>query len=414
MAYFLLALLLAIFLAYVLGEAFQRAKAPRVVGQIVAGILLGIPLLHETLFDAGVLQTFSYLASIGIVLLFFFVGLEINLRQFENNLPKASLAAVLNTAIPFALGFGVASLAGFEWLVALVSGLVVAVSALSVSVDVLEELNLLKTHLGALVIAVGTVSDLVQLVAIALLFAVLESTLNSIALAFAGLVGFALLVVVFKLWLLPFLLKMFEHEKSQRALFTGGIVIALLMAALSELLGVGTLVGALLAGLLVRHFLVTENHKPWEEHGLSKSIHLLAFGFLVPVFLVWVGLNVQLSVLPEFAGLVLAFALAGTVGVVLGTVLGLLAHRVPFRESLTVGFGVSGKGDVDLVILSIALSAGAISLSLYSTLVLACILITLITSYGFRWMLGKKPEEGVSKRKKWAIVPFLEKKVPSV
>src|SRR3989344_34235 len=101
----LFVILIALILAFFLSELFRYFSLPRVIGQILAGVILGIPVIRETMFTGEVNSAFSLLTSMGILLLFFFIGLEISPRQFKKNFKESSLIAVFNTIIPLVLGF---------------------------------------------------------------------------------------------------------------------------------------------------------------------------------------------------------------------------------------------------------------------------------------------------------------------
>ncbi len=100
MANILLAMLVALVLAFLLSEIFRRFGLPRVIGQILAGIILGFPIIKSSLFTDETAPIFSFATNLGIILLFFFIGLEINLVQFRKNFKESSLIAVFNTLVP--------------------------------------------------------------------------------------------------------------------------------------------------------------------------------------------------------------------------------------------------------------------------------------------------------------------------
>src|SRR3989338_6122243 len=108
MANILLAMLVALVLAYFLSEIFRHFQLPRVIGQILAGIILGFPIIKSSLFTDETEPIFSFAANIGIILLFFFIGLEINLTQFRKNFSESSLISIFNTLVPLVAGFLVA------------------------------------------------------------------------------------------------------------------------------------------------------------------------------------------------------------------------------------------------------------------------------------------------------------------
>ena len=214
----LLVTLIALVLAYFLIEIFRYFKLPRVIAQILAGIVLGIPFIKELLFTGEVPSVFSFIANIGIILLFFFVGLEINIKQFKKNFRESSLIAIFNTLIPFSLGFIAGKyLFGLNNVTSLIIGVSVAVSSQAISLDILEETKLLKTKIGNLIVASGAVDDLFELLFISSILVLFHSAslgpLSFHMLIFDILI-FVLIVIIFRVALIPFALKIFEKAHS--------------------------------------------------------------------------------------------------------------------------------------------------------------------------------------------------------
>src|SRR3989344_1524482 len=163
MANALLATLIALLLAYLISEIFRYFSLPRVIGQILAGIILSIPIIKSWLFTNEILSIFSFITNIGIILLFFFVGLEINLLKFRKNFKESSMISLFNTAIPLAAGFLAGKfIFGYSNVTSLIIGISLSVSSQAISLDILEELRLLKSKIGNLIIASGTVDDVFE------------------------------------------------------------------------------------------------------------------------------------------------------------------------------------------------------------------------------------------------------------
>src|SRR3989338_8216303 len=393
----LLVILMALVLAYILSEICRYFKLPRVIGQILAGVVLGIPVFKGMLFTEDISSSFSFLANIGIILLFFFIGLELNLREFRKNLKESSYIAIFNTLIPFVSGFLAAKfLFGFDNLVSVVMGISVSVSSQAISLDILEEVKLLKSKIGNLIIASGTVDDVFELLLISSILVIFHSTaLGQIGfqkLIFDILI-FVVIIIISRILLIPFALRMFEKEKSQDTLFMGALIIVLLMAYLSELFGIGSLIGALIAGMLVRQTLLTgADRKPWKKHEISHSIYTISFGFLIPIFFVNVGLNTDINAIPSNLFLVAVLILVDIFGTLLGTVIGVLLSRGTLAEGLIVGFGVLPKGDTELVIATLALNAGLINTGIFTAIITVAMFSTFLAPIIFRILIKRHAE----------------------
>lgn len=390
----LFVLFLCIMLAYILAELCEHVlRIPRVVGQISAGLVLGFPGIKEYLFTADTLGTFGNLADLGAVLLFFFVGLQLNFRDFRLG-AKTSLAISLAKNIPlFAGGYLFSSaIMGFPPLTSAIIGVCLTISAIAVTADILEELNLLKTRLGKLILTTGAVDDLIQFILIGSILLLINSATAKVGFIILArdLVLFLLALILFRALFIPFIFKSVEREQSPTTLFTGALIIVLLMAGFGEMLQIGSLIGALFAGILVRQtLLVDEKGKSWEEHSIAKMIHIIGFGFLIPIFFIWAGLTVNLSALSthfNFLFWITAIVFAGTVG---GTMLGLHLIGRSWREGWLMGWGLNAKGDVELAIATLALSVQIITVPIYSTIILMALITTIISPIVFRRLVER-------------------------
>jgi len=397
MANALLVTLIALVLAYLLSEVFRHFKLPRVIGQILAGIILGLPLIKGLFFTDEISSVFSFITNIGIMLLFFFVGLEISIVQFKKNFKETSLIAVFNTLLPLSAGFLVSRfLFNFNNITSLIIGISLSVSSQAISLDILEELKLLKSKIGNLILMSGAVDDVFELLLISSILVVFHSTrLGQISFQklAINILGFVLVVILIRMLLIPFTLRAFEKEKSQASLFMGALIIVLFMAYVSELFGVGSLIGALIAGILVRQTLISgEDRKPWRKNELSHSIHIISFGFLIPIFFVNVGLSVDISTLSSNLVLVFVLLLVDIFGTLIGTVIGVLLSKGTMAEGLAVGWGVIPKGDTEIVIATLALSGGLINIDIFTAIIAVALLSTFIAPIVFKLMIRQHAE----------------------
>src|SRR3989344_634014 len=390
----LLVILAALVLAYILSEICRYFKLPRVIGQILAGAVLGIPIIKSLLFTDELIVSFSFLTNIGIILLFFFIGLELNLREFMKNIKETSYIAILNTTIPFVAGFLAARfIFGLDNLASLVMGIAVSVSSQAISLDILEEVKLLKSKIGNLIIASGTVDDVFELLLISfvlILFHSATADASDFTVLAINILFFVALVILLRVSLIPFALKIFEREKSQASLFMGALIIVLAVAYISELLGIGSLIGALIAGALVRQTLLTgADRKPWRKNQLSHSLHIISFGFLIPLFFVSVGLQMNLSSLSSNLILVGTFAIIDIIGTLAGTIIGVMLSKGSFNEGVIVGWGVLPKGDTELVIATLALQSGIIPVSIFTVIISVAMISTFVAPIVFKHLVKR-------------------------
>ncbi|TSC64211.1 MAG: Na(+)/H(+) antiporter, partial [Microgenomates group bacterium Gr01-1014_93] len=201
---------------------------------------------------------------------------------------------------------------------------------------------------------------------------------------------FVLIVIIFRFTLIPFALRIFEKEKSKSTLFMGALIIVLLMSYLSELFGIGSLIGALIAGILVRQTLLSgEDRKPWRKNEISHSIHIISFGFLIPLFFVNVGLNTSFGTLSSNISLVIVLVLISIIGTLAGTVIGVLLSKGTLTEGLIVGWGVIPKGDTELVIATLALNNGLISVDIFTAIITVALASTFLAPIVFKILIKR-------------------------
>ena len=279
----------------------------------------------------------------------------------------------------------------FNTIVSLIIGIALSVSAQSVSLGFLEELKLVKSKLGGIIISAGAVDDIIELILVSILLSFFQLTISAVPHTnlLLGLILFVITVMIARVWFIPYTLKFFDREKSSTARFTGALLIVFLIASLSELFGMGFLIGAMVAGMIVRQTIFKDVHIPdWEEHDIARSIHIIAFGFLVPLFYVWVGLNTDISTIGAnlfFVIILILITLFGTVG---GSTLAIMFSGGSFREGLMIGWGLTPKGDIELAIATLALTAGIITPAIFTALVVMALFTTLISPLAFKYLVS--------------------------
>ncbi len=389
----LVMILVCLVVAYVLSDLFKRMGLPKVVGQISTGFILGAGIIKAFLFPPENMELLSFLANLGVILLFYYVGLETNLHSFWKHARKSTLISAFNTLLPLMLGFVVMKYGfGFSNLISFIIGVSLSVSAQSISLAFLEELKLVKSRIGMMIITAGAVDDIVEMVLTAGLLSLFHIALTQQTFSrfVLDMSVFVLVIVVARLWLLPQAIKFFDRERSTTVRFMGSLIILLLIASLSDYLGVGVFIGAMIAGMMMRQTILKDVAIPhWEEHDIARSIHIIAFGFLIPLFFIWVGVNTDLSLLVRNYGFVLLLIFIATVGTVGGTIIAILLGGGSLKEGLLLGWGLNPKGDIELVLAALALKAAVITPDIFMALVLMSLATTIISPIIFKYLVSR-------------------------
>lgn len=387
----LLAIFVCLVVLYVTTEVLKLIGIPRVVSQIVVGMLLGLPVFREMLFAGETFTIVKFLGTLGAILLLFFVGLQMDVRMLRKDVRHSLWVSFFNTTIPLCIGFAVSHyLFGLPWGVSAIVGVCLSVTATAFALDVLEECGKLKTALGKFIIYAGSIDDMIELILVTAVIGFIGSLEVSLPMLLVNILVFIGALVVLKMFLLPKLLSIIDHHVYRPALFSGAILVMLLLAVLADYLQVSAVMGALFAGIIVRSVMApSEGHKPWERAEIAHTVHSIAFGFFVPFFFLWVGLNTNMvSIIDDlpFALTITGIAIAGTV---FGTAIGNRVATGSWKHSWLLGWAMNGKGDTGLVISQLALTAGVISTQIYSSLIFMAVVSTVISPMIFEYMLKR-------------------------
>lgn len=390
-------ILICLAAVYFIAELLSLFKIPRVISQICVGIVLGMPFAKTFLFDAESLHVLKFLAYLGSILLVFFVGLQINFDSFKKTAGISLRISIFNTFVPLTLGFLVSKyFFGLSNVVSIIAGVCMSVSASALALDMLEEYGKLKTKLGSLIVSAATLDDLVEILLLTTVLTLVGAAASKFSFLWMILhiILFLVILLLFRSILIPFVLRIVEYKMYRPALFTGALIITLLLAVFAEFLGIGALIGAVFGGLIIRQVLIKDKgHRPWERSEISHVIHSISFGFLVPLFFFWIGLNTNILSIWQNLSYGITITVIAILGTVYGTAFGYLITvknwRKQYNNSLLVGWAMNAKGDTELVIAQFALGAGVISSDIFSSLIFMALVSTLISPFIFKRLLRK-------------------------
>lgn len=391
------------------GGLARLLNQPRVLGELIAGVLLGptfLDLLHLPLFHGVELDTtIKELAELGVILLMFIIGFEVNLKELMTVRGVATFAGVLGVALPVGLTLALMRPFGFGWQESFFAGVTLAATSVSISAQVLFELGHLRTKEGSALLATALIDDVLAIVLVSLAVAVVGSDggsnngfdpmqLGAIVLRMALYIGGAFVVAWFGL---PRLMNRLDRLPSVQQSYglpaIALIAIFLFAWSAEELGGVATITGSFLAGLGLGQ------SRERVQHQIEQSINGIAYAFLVPVFFIDVGLETDLSAFPlETLPFALLLLLVAIVSKVVGCGFGGLMGGFTMRESLRLGVCMVSRGEVGLIIASLGVSIGVFQPDqpLFASVFLVILLTTLITPILVRWVFAQKPDPNAS------------------
>lgn len=368
----LLQVALILIAAKLSGIAARKIKMPEVLGALIAGVLIGPVALDLITYDSNI----KLLSNLGVIMLMFLAGLETNLNEFKKAGMSALLIAVAGIAVPLVLGTLSAYLFFQNFLENVFLGVILTATSVSITVETLTELGKLNTRSGINILGAAVIDDILGLVIISVLLALSgkgeKSRNGSIILTITGILIFCA-VSITAIILLPKLLnKILKNARPDRTFLTFSIAAALLAAFAAENVGIASITGAYLCGLLLSQFI----HKESLERGL-KSI---SSGFLAPIFFASVGIEANLD---GFNAITLLIALCMFIVAVIGKVAGCGAAARLFKfsrsESLQIGVGMVSRGEVAIITANIGLQTGIITKQIFLPTIIVVILTTIAT-----------------------------------
>ena len=375
-------LVLSLALARILGELFRRIKQPALVGELLAGVILGPSLLAILAPD----DSMTILANVAVFFLIFMAGLELNLSEIRKSSKSAFLLAIVGFTIPFVSGYYVSVFFGLGQVQSLFVGLLLSITAIPVSSMILMEFGILKSKIGITVITAALINDIMAMIVFSLILIYPTGTQTSFDYAEVGMMGakitifFAVLAAVVYVMkkthinsqkIEPLIDKLKTKEASVAILLSLGISVALF----AHYFNLHFIIGAFFAGLIF-------GSKFWGEKTYnhnSKLISGITFGFFAPLFFVFIGLEFDLMSLTNSLPLFLVLLSVAVASKIAGGFLAAKITRFSNHESVAIGCLMNGRGMVEMAIASIGYSMGLIDSSLFSVVIAIGFLTTIIT-----------------------------------
>jgi Kef-type K+ transport system membrane component KefB len=405
----LLAQIITIILtARLFGWLFMKIGQPSVIGEIIAGIVLGpslvgyyFPVFSGALFPAESIGNLQFLSQIGLILFMFVIGMELDLKVLKNKAHDAVVISHASIIIPFALGMGLAyfiyqSFApeGIQFLsFALFLGIAMSITAFPVLARIVQERGIHKTKLGTVVITCAAADDITAWCILAAVIAIVKagSFISSLY-----IIGMAALYVLAMIKVVrPFLKRVGDLHNSVENLSKPIVAIFFLTLIISsyatEIIGIHALFGAFMAGAIM-----PENVK--FRNIFIEKVEDVSMVLLLPLFFVFTGLRTQIGLLNDphlwkITGLIIAVAV---VGKFLGSALAAKFVGQNWKDSLTIGALMNTRGLMELIVLNIGLDLGVLSPKIFAMMVIMALVTTFMTGPTLdliNWIFKSKQEE---------------------
>jgi Kef-type K+ transport system membrane component KefB len=365
MRWMLLEITLAIVFAKIFNVLFEKIKQPGVVGEILAGIILGPSLLGALsgssllLFGSSVFEfsfdltssEFREIAFIGVIFLLFIVGLETNTGDLKKTRKAGFFVGIFGVIIPFLGGCFFGLLFGMDLIQSMAIGAILNATSATIAIRIFADMDMLSTRVGLTLHTAIVLNDILAIIIFALVF----GTGDSLALLFQILLFF-LLTVTIGFFLVRYAIHKNSKRKAPIIILTFGLVICFLFAAFAENMGLTALIGAFIAGLFIR--------KTPQAAILADYIKTIGYAFFIPLFFVSVGAGFDFLFLISASNLgslllfIIMFVLFGIISNFLGGAVGARVSGLSKKESVSVGVGMMPIMGVALIIVTTGINRG--------------------------------------------------------
>ncbi|MFZ4814656.1 MAG: cation:proton antiporter [Phototrophicaceae bacterium] len=402
-----------LFASRMMGELAQRLKQPSVVGEILAGIILGpsllssfVPLIGQWVIPHTPVQGYllEVVSLLGAMFLLLITGLETDLALIRRQARTAIGASLGGIVVPFASGFALGQFLPDDLLIhpdgRLVFSLFIAtamsISAIPVIAKVLIDLNLIRRDIGQTIIAAAMVDDTVGWILLSIVVGLASGeavTVGSVVQSVGSVLAFMILSFTAGRWLVQQLLTFVQDElKGRYMILSLVLVMVFIWAAIAQALRLEAVLGAFVMGII---FSQMRNFPQEVLHTLES----VALGIFAPIFFAVAGLKVNVNSLlePRLIGLTLIVIAVATFGKVVGAYVGATTiGRTDRWTALSFGVGMNARGALEIIVASIGLAAGILTQDMFSIIVVMAMATSLMAPPALRWTLSKitpNPEE---------------------
>jgi Kef-type K+ transport system membrane component KefB/nucleotide-binding universal stress UspA family protein len=404
---FFLALAVVILVGRLLGELMQRIGQPAVMGQLLGGLLLGpsvfgalAPEWQQALFASSPAQKsmLDAVSQLGILMLLLLTGMETDLALVRRVGRAAASVSVAGIVLPFVCGFalgqylpeGMLPHPEHRLVTSLFLGTALSISSVKIVAMVVREMNFMRRDLGQVLVASAIIDDTIGWIIIAITFSLASHGAVDLASLSKSLLGTAIfLAVSFTIGrraVFALIRWTNDYFVSEMPVISVILVLMLGMALLTHLIGVHTVLGAFVCGILVGESPILTRH-------IDEQLRGLILGLFMPVFFALAGLSADLSILqnPSLLALTVGLIAIASIGKASGAFIGGRLGGLSLRECVALASGMNARGSTEVIVASIGLSLGMLSQNLFTMIVTMAVATTLAMPPMLRWALHRLP-----------------------
>ncbi len=394
----LMQIIIIILVARFAGRLFLKIGQPPVIGEMIAGIMLGPSLLGVVspqtmtfLFPASSMGTLQLLSQIGVILFMFVVGMELNAEQLREKAHAAIMISHASIVIPFFLGAALSLVIYSQFAsaktsfvaFALFMGIAMSITAFPVLARIIEERGMSRSYLGSTAIACAAVDDVTAWCILAVVIAIaqaaaIKAAILTIVLTLAFI---AAMLFLLKPRLSGLIAKYVDQEKRSKGLVAGILAFVLASAWLTEVIGIHALFGAFLAGVVMPSVAGFRTF-------LREKLETFSSSALLPLFFAFTGLRTEINLLNDWnswlmCAVIIAVAIAGKL---VGSMLMARWTGMNWHDSFSIGVLMNTRGLMELVVLNIGYDLGILPARIFAIMVIMAIVTTSMAGPLLSWV----------------------------
>lgn len=384
---FLLHIAIILIFANLGGFVSRKLKQPAVLGQIVAGLLLGpsvLALIETT-------EILNHMAEIGVILLMFIAGLETDVDDLKASSKSSSFIALGGVVVPIGLGILTIMLVKPEASIneGLFLGVILTATSVSISVQALRELGQLRTKQGIGILGAAIIDDVVGIIVLTLVVSMISPGQGeSILWVLGKITMFFVFSIVIGVVFSKLLTKYADIVSRENRILTAAIIFCFLLAFMAEELGIAAIIGAYFTGLVF----ATTPHRNRVSHEMQR----IAYSLFTPIFFMNIGLSIRIGNIGEVWVLSVAVIVVAILSKIIGCGIGAKISKFSNREALQISIGMIPRAEVALIITNLGLNIGIISKDIFTAVIIMVLVSTIITPPLLKLSFGKDEKKTIS------------------
>ncbi|HIW34631.1 MAG TPA: cation:proton antiporter [Candidatus Paenibacillus intestinavium] len=379
---FIFTIVIILLATKIAGHISVKLGQPAVLGKLIIGIVLGPAVLGWVQSD----ELVATFANIGVLLLMFIAGLETDIKQMKETWKSALAVAIGGIILPFIGGYSVGIAFGFGSNHSLFFATLFCATSVSISVQVLKELDQLNSREGATILGAAVIDDVLVVILLAFIMSFTGADEgSSIGMLVLNKVIFFVIIVIASIFIVPLVMKWLGKLKVTEPAVSVAIVLCFGFAYFAEYMHLAGIIGAFAAGIAVGQtpFRKTVGHK----------IEPIAYTLFVPVFFVSIGLDVSFKGISQQIGFLIVITLMAIVTKLIGCWLGARLTGFKSKPALIIGAGMVSRGEVALIIAATGLSAQLLDPEYFTSIVIMVIITTVVTPPLLKLMFTQREKQ---------------------